>query len=86
MLQQNSENVDFEELQRHIDELAEREMNGREIRNSITTAGDIARYKKEPLAWTHMELAINSARDFTRYLQNVHGHTEDDWAREDKRR
>jgi hypothetical protein len=61
-------------------------MNGREIRNALTTARQIAMYKKEKLCWEHVELTIDTARDFTRYLGKLHGHTNEQWAREKKER
>lgn len=86
MLQNDKEDVDFQDLSNHLEELADYEMNGREIRNALTTARQIALYKKETLCWEHIELTINTARDFTRYLGRLHGHTEEQWAREKKER
>jgi hypothetical protein len=86
MLQNDKEDVDFQDLSTHLEELADCEMNGREIRNALTTARQIALYKKETLCWEHIELTINTARDFTRYLGRLHGHTEEQWAREKKER
>lgn len=86
MLQIDKENVDFQEITSHLEELSDYEMNGREIRNAFTTARQIALYKKETLNWDHIEVTINSARDFTRYLGKIHGHTEEQWAREKKER
>ena len=86
LLQDDKEDVDFQDLSNHLEELADREMNGREIRNAMTTAKQIALYKKETLCWDHIELTINTARDFTRYLGTLHGHTEEQWAREKKER
>lgn len=78
--------VNLDELSRHLDELAELEINSRQIRNMWKTARDWAQYKKETLDWEHLELAIKPVGDFTKYLQNVHGHTDEQWAREEKLR
>ena len=84
MLREDEENVIFDELRDRMDELADLDMNGRQIRNSLTTARQLAIYKKEPLAWNHLEQAIKIAADFNHYLKRVHGHTDEQWAREEK--
>ncbi|CAD6593389.1 MAG: hypothetical protein ASARMPREDX12_007125 [Alectoria sarmentosa] len=84
MMREDKENVIFDELRDRLDELADLDMNGRQIRNSLTTARQLAIYKKEPLAWDHLEGAIKIAEDFNRYLKSVHGHTDEQWAREEK--
>lgn len=86
MLQEDGEDVDIDEIKLHIDELADQEMNGREIRNALMTARQLALYKKETLTWDHVEHTIKIAGDFNKYLKNVHGHTDEQWAREEKLR
>lgn len=86
MLEEDNEDVEFDEIRSHLDELSEEEMNGRQIRNALTTARQLAIYKKERLKWGHLEQAINVATDFNRYLQRVQGHTDEQWAREEKLR
>ena len=86
MLQEDEEDVDIDEIKLHIDELADQEMNGRETRNALMTARQLALYKNETLTWDHVEHTIKIAGDFKKYLKNVHGHTDEQWAREEKRR
>lgn len=84
MLREDEEKVIYDEMRDHMDELADLDMNGRQIRNSLTTARQLAIYKKEPLAWDHLEQSIKIAADFNQYLKRVHGHTDEQWAREEK--
>ena len=84
MLREDEENVIYDELRDHMDDFADIDMNGRQIRNSLTTARQLANYKKEPLAWHHLELSIKVSADFNQYLKRVHGHTDEQWAREEK--
>ena len=86
MLEEDAEDVNLEEMRHHLDELAEKEMNGRVIRNTLTTARQLAIYHKERLDWEHLRQALNVATDFNRYLKNVHGHTDEQWAREERLR
>ena len=80
------EDVDLDDLAKHLDELASQEMNGRQIRNVFTTARQLALYKKETLEWDHLNQALKSVSDFNWYLHRLHGHSEDQWAREEKLR
>jgi hypothetical protein len=86
MVRTDEEDVDLPDLLSHIDELVSQEMNGRQIRNVFTTARQLALFKKETLTWEHMEQALKSVRDFKRYLRRLHGHTEEQWARDEKLR
>ena len=87
MLEELEEEVDIAELERHLDDLAEDDMNGRQIRNCVTTARGLATFRKQRLGWKHFQQAIQTASEFQRYLNDVHeGLTEDEIAREDQLR
>lgn len=86
MLQTDEEDVDMDDLLGHVDELVSYEMNGRQIRNVFTTARQLAVFKEETLVWNHIEQAIKCVCDFNRYLHKLHGHSEDQWARDEKLR
>ena len=82
MLEEVEDEVDIAELERNIDSLAEDEMNGRQIRNCVTTARQLASFRKQKLGWQHLEQVIRTASEFNRYLNEVHeGLTEDEIAR-----
>ncbi|KAH7325689.1 P-loop containing nucleoside triphosphate hydrolase protein [Stachybotrys elegans] len=86
LLYDDEQDADVDELRRHTEQLAEHQMNGRQIRNILTTARQLALYKQETLTWKHVDQAMTTAKDFSRYLQNVHGHSDEQWAREEKLR
>lgn len=65
------DSIDFDEVGMHIDELASYPMNGRQIRNSITTARQLAKYRKKMMTFTHLKQAINAAEKFDSYLADV---------------
>jgi len=78
-----SEFVDTKNLVQHIGELAKLEMNGREIRNALTTARQLALYKKKRMDYGHLRHVIKVAGKFERYLQEVsEGVTDDEIARD----
>ncbi|KAK7999075.1 P-loop containing nucleoside triphosphate hydrolase protein [Apiospora marii] len=85
--QENSrakEAVDFDDIAAHMDELAGYEMNGRQIRNSLATARQLALFEKETLDWDRIKDAIEVASDFNTYIKEVHGHTDEQWSRDNK--
>jgi len=86
MLEEDEEDVNLDELRDHLDELAADETNGRQIRNALTTARQLAIYRSERLEWTHLEQAIKVSTNFNEYLKRLHGHTDDQRARDDKLR
>jgi hypothetical protein len=69
------------ELEHHLDELASEEMNGRQIRNAIVTARQLAKHRRERLGWDHLSQVIRTAAAFNRYLEKVRGHDDEQWAK-----
>lgn len=86
MLPRTKDRVDMEDLQMNLPKLALVEINGREIRNIITMARHLAKFRREMLRYKHMQDAVESAQKFSKYLNNVKGVSDDDWARADKLR
>jgi SpoVK/Ycf46/Vps4 family AAA+-type ATPase len=82
MLEEDEEDVNFDEIKLHIDDLAGRELNGRQIRNILTTARQLAIYRNERLDWKHLEQALAVSSDFSDYLKRMQGHTDDQRARD----
>ena len=83
MLEEKDAEVSLSELESHLDELAEEEMNGRQIRNAITTARQLAFFRKQRLDWSHLDQVMTTAREFNRYLKGIHGHSDEEWARDE---
>lgn len=84
MMREDEEEVDFAGLERRVEELSDLEINGRQIRNVLTTARQLAIFKMVTMEWEHVQKAIRAAADFTRYIQTVHGHTDEQNARDEK--
>jgi len=78
-------NIDYDDIADHIDDLAKEEMNGREIRNAITTARQLAQFKEKNFCYTHLKHVIRVAGKFETYLkEGKEGFTEDEIARSDQ--
>lgn len=86
MLQEDNEEVDYVGLSSRLDQLSNIDLNGRQIRNVLTTARQLAMYKMATLEWDHVQRAIKSVADFKSYMQSVHGHTDEQNARDEKLR
>ncbi|OJZ81262.1 hypothetical protein ASPFODRAFT_52314 [Aspergillus luchuensis CBS 106.47] len=63
--------MDFDDLVLHINDLSMYEMNGRQIRNAITTSRQLAEFKKKDLNYDIIKKVIGVTGRFDRYLQSV---------------
>lgn len=71
--------INADEIRRHIPELAQTNLNGREIRNAISTARQLAVYREQPLGYKHITSVIGEAKKFDEYLKELkHGYSADD--------
>lgn len=78
--------IDFDDIQYNIKELAAINMNGRQIRNTITTARQLAKFNGVPMKFTHLRHVIKVSSKFEDYLNELHGSTDEQLAREDRTR
>ncbi|KAI3325335.1 P-loop containing nucleoside triphosphate hydrolase protein [Xylariaceae sp. AK1471] len=77
----NEEGIDFVDLEDNIEELARNKLNGREIRNVITTARQNENYK---LNYEMMKQLIETTGEFDRYIEKLNGgHTYDQLAKDE---
>ncbi|KAI0430410.1 P-loop containing nucleoside triphosphate hydrolase protein [Xylaria sp. FL1042] len=76
----DGERVNTEELQDKIDVLARENLNGRQIRNAITSARQLARFRDKPLSYTHLDQTIRVVDEFEKYVEKTHGHNARDYA------
>ncbi|KAM0230508.1 hypothetical protein ACHAPO_009273 [Fusarium lateritium] len=76
--------INFDEIERHLADLAEEQMNGRQIRNAITTARQLAKFKDESMTYKHLEHVIKISRKFDKYIEKVRdSYSDDQVAREE---
>lgn len=68
----NGFEIDAKDILGHLDKLATPALNGREIRNAISTARQLARYRKQALGYIHLQAAIAEAEKFDQYLKDLH--------------
>ncbi|KAJ9623984.1 hypothetical protein H2203_005431 [Taxawa tesnikishii (nom. ined.)] len=83
-LKDSMDTVNFDQLESNLVELAQPVLNGRQIRNVTKTARQLAHHQRKPLAFGHFERAIKIATDFEDYVKQIHGHDDDEWAREQR--
>jgi AAA+ superfamily predicted ATPase len=76
--------IDIDDLISNLGNLSKFDLNGREIRNAITTARQLAMYKKKPMDYQCLEHAIKVSCKFNEYLKTVNaGLSGDEVAREE---
>jgi ATP-dependent 26S proteasome regulatory subunit len=73
--------IDPEEIDQNLDQLAKHNLNGRQIRNVISTARQVATYRKQALQFEHIDESLKVVNDFEEYVTKVHKHTDEDYAR-----
>jgi hypothetical protein len=71
----NLETVDepssINNIKSHLVDLSKYSMNGRQIRNAINTARQLARFKGEPLDFEHLRRVIKVSGSFDEYVRKV---------------
>lgn len=72
-LQKREADCKFDQLRAKIDLLAHEKLNGRQIRNCIRTATQVASNRKEPLSYDHLRQVIKVAIEFELYVVETHG-------------
>jgi SpoVK/Ycf46/Vps4 family AAA+-type ATPase len=76
--------IDFDDIRCYLSELAEFKMNGRQIRNALTTARQLAKFKQELMNYSHLKYVIKVSSKFDDYLESLHeGFSDDQIARDD---
>ncbi|EJT69371.1 hypothetical protein GGTG_12990 [Gaeumannomyces tritici R3-111a-1] len=75
------ESFNIDELRDKLDILAKENLNGRQIRNAITTARQLARFREKPLGYAHLSQTIRIANEFEAYVEKTHGHNAGEYAR-----
>ncbi|KAI0876416.1 hypothetical protein GGS24DRAFT_451333, partial [Hypoxylon argillaceum] len=84
MIEEKGEDANIPELERRLDELASEEMNGRQIRNALLTARQLAKHRDERLDWPHLSQVMKTSAAFNKYLKAIKGHSDEQWAREEQ--
>ncbi|KAK0372974.1 hypothetical protein CLIM01_09660 [Colletotrichum limetticola] len=65
------DSIDFDDVSLHIDELTKHPMNGRQIRNTITTARQLAKFMRKKMVFSHLQRTIAITNKFDEYLADV---------------
>ncbi|KAF4963425.1 hypothetical protein FSARC_8558 [Fusarium sarcochroum] len=66
--EQLSYGIKVKEITAKLDKLASANLNGRQIRNAISTARQLARYHQVEMGYEHLEAVIQEAEKFDEYL------------------
>jgi SpoVK/Ycf46/Vps4 family AAA+-type ATPase len=74
--------MEYNEIEQHLDELAKHKLNGRQIRNVINTARQLASYYSKPLENEYIDDALAVVNEFEEYVSKVHPYTDEEYAQE----
>lgn len=80
----DTDSIDLADIRDHLDDLSKEEMNGRQIRNAITTARQYAKWKNQSLTYTYLKEVIEVSGRFDKYLNQLHGGLTEDQLAEDE--
>lgn len=80
----DGEVIDLADLRRHLDDLKEESMNGRQIRNAITTARQYSKWQNTTLTYKILKKVIGISGRFDKYLDKLRGGLTEDQAAEDE--
>ncbi|KAH8642645.1 hypothetical protein IG631_00108 [Alternaria alternata] len=80
---EESSSADLEDILDHIDELSKEPMNGREIRNAITIARQLAQFREERFHYSHLKHAMSVGSRFSKYLKDLRMNYTDDMIKQD---
>ncbi|KAL7911733.1 P-loop containing nucleoside triphosphate hydrolase protein [Trichoderma velutinum] len=79
--------INIDEIRGKVEELANEDMNGRQIRNTISTARQLAMYQQKRLGYEHIQAVISEAKKFDEYLLELNkGFSADEIQRDKKER
>ncbi|KAL3456759.1 hypothetical protein BJX64DRAFT_32952 [Aspergillus heterothallicus] len=71
--------VDVDGLKTKLKDLARVDLNGRQIRNTVRTASQLAHFQKERLDGRHFDRVLKVVDEFERHINTTRGYTETDW-------
>ncbi|KAL8831184.1 MAG: hypothetical protein Q9170_005412 [Blastenia crenularia] len=83
MLEEDDEDVNFDEIKFRLDDLGGKKLNERQIRNVLTTALQLAMFRKERLVYGHLDQALSVSSDFSEYLNRMQVHTDEQKMRDE---
>lgn len=74
----NLPDIDYQEILDSLDELANHELNGRQIRNIITTGRQLAKFRGKALNYGLLEEAISLSGKFDEYFRKLNENQSDE--------
>jgi SpoVK/Ycf46/Vps4 family AAA+-type ATPase len=72
LLEEEDKTLDYTDIRSSLTSLAQHKLNGRQIRNTLNTARQLAQFKDEKLRYRHIEQAIRNVVDFENYITRLH--------------
>ncbi|RAH87327.1 P-loop containing nucleoside triphosphate hydrolase protein [Aspergillus japonicus CBS 114.51] len=81
-LSKTNPEIPIDDLKSRLPELAARALNGRQIRNTVRTALQLAHFRQTTLTYEHFQQVIDVAEEFERHIESTRGYSDLDWTRD----
>ena len=72
LLEEEDKSISYTDICSKVHSLAQHKLNGRQIRNTLNTAQQLAKFKNESLKYRHIEKAIRNVLNFEDYITTLH--------------
>jgi hypothetical protein len=79
---EDGERINMAELDDNLNVLAQEKLNGRQIRNAITSARQLARFHSKPMGCEHLNQTIQVVNEFEMYIEKTRGHKDGEYLQE----
>lgn len=75
-ISETGEKINKEQIDTKLKSIARHKLNGRAIRNTLNTARQLARYKKEALSHAHIDQALGVVNELLTYIERTKNYDE----------
>lgn len=65
--------INYDEIRDHLSKLAEFKLNGREIRNTVLTARQLANYQRKTMEYRHIQTVMEQSKNFKDFFTKRRG-------------
>ena len=72
LIEDGSDKSKFSEIRQRLNSLASHKLNGRQIRNTMNTARQLAQFRDQPFGYKHLDQAIQNVLEFEKYVTTLH--------------
>ncbi|XPS78606.1 hypothetical protein M3J07_010619 [Ascochyta lentis] len=81
LLENQDSATQYTDIRQRLGSLAQHKLNGRQIRNTLNTARQLAQFRGQQLGYKHLNQAIQNVVEFEKYVTKLHdGQSDEEYA------